>query len=79
MVTCNTAAIADWLIDGARSAEKSQDVLAAMCDRLVACGIPLWRAAAFARHCHTPLRSIGEFTLPGSSSAQTIYGRCRSA
>jgi adenylate cyclase len=52
MVTCNTAAIADWLIDGARSAEKSQDVLAAMCDHLVDCGIPLWRAAVFVRTLH---------------------------
>jgi adenylate cyclase len=31
-------------------------------------------SAAFARHCQTPLRSMGEFILPGSNTAQTIYG-----
>jgi adenylate cyclase len=38
-------AIADWLIDGARSAPVPQEVLAQLCGRLVACGIPLWRVA----------------------------------
>jgi hypothetical protein len=39
------AAIADWLIDGARSAAAPQQVLAVLCERLVAAGVPLWRAA----------------------------------
>ncbi len=52
MATISTTAVADWLIDGARSAEKSQDVMAALCDRLVGCGIPLWRAAVFVRTLH---------------------------
>src|SRR5215472_11980397 len=45
-------AVADWLIDGARSARLPQQILAQLCDRLVACGIPLWRVAVFVRTLH---------------------------
>jgi len=52
MGMCDTTAIAGWLIDGARSAVMPQDVLEGLCDRLVSCGIPLWRAAVFVRTLH---------------------------
>jgi adenylate cyclase len=52
MSTCDTRAIADWLVDGARSATQPQQILAELCDRLVACGIPLWRVAVFVRTLH---------------------------
>ena len=45
-------AIVDWLIDGARSAPQPQEVLSQLCERLVACGIPLWRVAVFVRTLH---------------------------
>ena len=45
-------AIADWLIDGARSAPLPQEVLSQLCERLVACGIPLWRVAVFVNTLH---------------------------
>jgi adenylate cyclase len=45
-------AIAEWLADGARSAPQPQQVLAQLCERLVACGIPLWRVAVFIRTLH---------------------------
>ena len=45
-------AVAEWLIDGARSAPLPQQVLAQLCDQLVACGIPLWRVAVFVRTLH---------------------------
>jgi adenylate cyclase len=45
-------ATAKWLIDGARSAPHPQQVLAQLCERLVACGIPLWRVAVFVRTLH---------------------------
>ena len=32
-------AVAEWLIDGARSAPQPQQVLTQLCERLVACGI----------------------------------------
>ena len=43
----DTKAIADWLIDGARSAANTQDMLAQFCDRLLGCGIPIWRVGLF--------------------------------
>jgi adenylate cyclase len=45
-------AIVDWLIDGARSAPQPHQVLTELCERLVACGIPLWRVAVFVRTLH---------------------------
>jgi len=45
-------AIADWLIDGARSAVQPQEVLYQLSERLVACGIPLWRVAVFVNTLH---------------------------
>ena len=45
-------AIAEWLIEGARSAPRSEDVLAELCPRLVAAGLDLWRVAVFVRTLH---------------------------
>jgi adenylate cyclase len=42
-------AVVDWLIDGARSAPLPQQVLAQLSQRLVACGVPLWRVAVYVR------------------------------
>lgn len=41
-----------WLIGGAHSAGTADVILAEMCERVVACGIPVWRAAAFIRTLH---------------------------
>src|SRR6476646_7034709 len=49
MSTREIKEIADWLIDGARSAPLPQQVLAQLSERLVACGIPLWRVAVYVR------------------------------
>jgi adenylate cyclase len=45
-------ATTEWLTDGARSAPLPQQVLSQLCERLVACGIPLWRVAVFIRTLH---------------------------
>ena len=45
-------AIAGWLVDGARSASTSEQVLRDLCDRLVALGFPLWRVGVFVRTLH---------------------------
>jgi adenylate cyclase len=45
-------AIVDWLVAGAHSAATPAAVLGEMCERVVACGIPVWRAAAFIRTLH---------------------------
>src|SRR6202045_4657243 len=52
MPNAEIRAVAEWLIDGARSASLPQQILAQLCDRLVACGIPLWRVAVFIRTLH---------------------------
>ncbi|HYX03946.1 MAG TPA: adenylate/guanylate cyclase domain-containing protein, partial [Reyranella sp.] len=44
--------VVQWLIDGARSATRPEDVLGMLCDRVLACGIPLWCAAVFVRTLH---------------------------
>ncbi len=49
---CDTASVAEWLIDGARSAPEPHQVLAQACERLLGCGIPLWRVAVFVRTLH---------------------------
>ena len=45
-------AVIDWLVDGARSATLSEDMIAELCRRMVACDLPLWRVAVFVRTLH---------------------------
>src|SRR5262245_11082436 len=52
MHTREIRAIVEWLIDGARSAPQPQQVLTQRSEQLVACGMPLWRAAVFVRTLH---------------------------
>jgi adenylate cyclase len=44
--------LVDWLVDGARTVHQPQDVLAELCQRLVAAGLPLHRVAVFVRTLH---------------------------
>src|SRR5438128_701390 len=52
MATSDIRSIADWLIDGARSTLQAYQVLRELCNRLVGCGIPLWRVSLFVRTLH---------------------------
>src|SRR6516225_1406785 len=58
--------IADWLIDGARSAPLPQQVLAQLSERLVACGIPLWRVAVFVNTLHPQIIGRRFIWRPGA-------------
>src|SRR5215469_8440740 len=49
---CDIAAVARWLVEGAHSARQPAEVLAQLCERLTAGGIPLSRAAVFVRTLH---------------------------
>ena len=49
---CQAKPIADWLIDGARSAADTEDVLGELCDRLLRCGMPMWRVGLFLLTLH---------------------------
>ena len=61
----DTSAIAAWLIDGARSASKSEDVLTEMCVRLSECGLPLWRVAVYVNTLHPQILARRFLWRPG--------------
>ncbi len=44
--------VVDWLAGGAVSGPNSEDVLAQLCDRMIECGVPLWRVAVFVTTLH---------------------------
>ena len=44
--------VVDWLVAGARTGLRSEDVLAELCRRMIDCGIPLWRVVIFVRTLH---------------------------
>ena len=66
MLDPDIRAIADWLIDGARSAPLPQDVLSQLSERLVACGIPLWRVAVFVNTLHPQIIGRRFIWRPGA-------------
>ncbi len=47
-----TRSIVDWLVGGALSVTRPQDLVAVLCERLLAADVPLWRAAVFVRTLH---------------------------
>src|SRR5580700_7638119 len=66
MSTREIKEIVDWLIDGARSAPQPVQVLAQLSERLVACGIPLWRVAVFVRTLHPQVMGRRFIWRPGA-------------
>jgi len=66
MTAPNIKAIADWLIDGARSAVQPQEVLSQLSEQLVACGIPLWRVAVFVNTLHPQIIGRRFIWRPGA-------------
>ena len=66
MSTREIKEIADWLIDGARSAPQPAQVLAQLSERLVTCGIPLWRVAVFVRTLHPQVMGRRFIWRPGT-------------
>jgi adenylate cyclase len=62
----DVGATAAWLVDGARSASSSQDVLAELCARLVDDGLPLWRVAVFVSTLHPEIMGRRFLWRPGA-------------
>ena len=58
--------LTDWLIDGARSASTSPRLLAAICERLVQAGLPLWRVGIFVRTLHPDIYGRNFVWRPGA-------------
>jgi adenylate cyclase len=65
---CDASAVAAWLVDGARSASKSEDVLTEMCVRLSACGLPLWRVAVYVNTLHPQILARRFLWRPGANA-----------
>jgi adenylate cyclase len=55
----------DWLLDGARAAERPDQVLQKICDDLLANGVPLWRVGVFVRTLHPDILGRGFIWRPG--------------
>ena len=66
MPTGEIKEVVDWLIDGARSAPQPVQVLAQLSERLVVCGIPLWRVAVFVRTLHPQVMGRRFIWRPGT-------------
>ena len=57
-----------WLIGGCRSAVENADVLTEVCERLVACGVPLTRGALFIRTLHPEIMGRRLLWKPGEGT-----------
>ncbi|MBM3482511.1 MAG: adenylate/guanylate cyclase domain-containing protein [Alphaproteobacteria bacterium] len=57
--------IAEWLADGARNRAGPDQVLAELCDRLVAQGVPISRVAVFVSTLHPDIMGRAFFWRPG--------------
>jgi adenylate cyclase len=66
MASGDIKSIVNWLIDGARSTTQAHQVLAELCDRMVGCGIPLWRVAVFVRTLHPHIMGRRFIWRPGA-------------
>jgi adenylate cyclase len=71
---CDTDSVARWLADGAPSATEPRQVMAQLCERLVALGIPLWRTALFVRTLHPAVMGRRFIWQPGSEVRVTDAG-----
>lgn len=55
----------DWLVNGARSAPQVDLFMAESCERLVACGVPLYRVGVFVRTLHPSMLGRNFIWRPG--------------
>ncbi|MDA0241679.1 MAG: adenylate/guanylate cyclase domain-containing protein [Proteobacteria bacterium] len=55
----NVESVVDWLVDGARTAKTSQDVLLGLCEQLVECGVQISRVAVFVTTLHPNVMGRG--------------------
>jgi adenylate cyclase len=67
-----------WLMGGCRSAVENADVMTQLCERLVACGVPLARGALFIRTLHPEIMGrrflwkAGEGTLISDAKSEYL-------
>jgi adenylate cyclase len=67
--------VINWLSDGARSAQLSEDVLEELCRGMVEAGIPLWRVAVFVTTLHPDLmgRAFRWWSEAGVKGSEAQY------
>lgn len=58
--------IKDWLIEGAHSSVKPEQMMSAFCERMVALGVPLWRTGIFVRTLHPEVLGRNLIWRPGA-------------
>jgi len=61
--------VVEWLIDGARPASDTREVVAELCGLLVDCGIPLWRFGLFVLTLHPQIMGQAFLWNPGAGVA----------
>jgi adenylate cyclase len=66
MNTADLQKLSEWLIDGARSAAGSPQMMAEICERLVGAGLPLWRVGVFVRTLHPDILGLNFIWRPGA-------------
>src|SRR5262245_44204515 len=66
MASSDMRSTVDWLVDGARSTMQAHQMVAELCNRLVGCGIPLWRVAVFVRTLHPHIMGRRFIWRPGA-------------
>ena len=57
--------VVEWLTDGARPALDTREVAAELCDRLLGCGIPVWRFGLFVLTLHPQIMGQAFLWKPG--------------
>ncbi|MEH2512466.1 adenylate cyclase [Nitrobacteraceae bacterium AZCC 1564] len=76
MLAGELQSVADWLIDGARSASRVDEFMAQTCERMVDCGVPLSRVGVFVSTLHPNMigRSFIWRQGSGVSMGSMAYG-----
>jgi adenylate cyclase len=70
--TYDTRSVVDWLMSGARSARESERAVAEACERLCACGIPLWQVDVFVRTLHPDITGLRFHWQAGSDVSISV-------
>jgi adenylate cyclase len=64
MISCND--VVEWLTDGAPATSDTRELVAELCDRLVGCGIPIWRFGLFVLTLHPQIMGQAFLWKPGA-------------
>ncbi len=68
------ADIQGWLLSEGRRIERSRDLIGELCERLVAAGVPLWRAVFSIRTIHPQILAIGYAWKRGGTAVERQMG-----